>query len=73
MVYVTASPILDDFICRKGRNDIQLARQREIASIDGETGITEEFVVMDQILVEEEKFVLIVEAKRSSVGLAFKE
>lgn len=41
-----------------------------IASADLETSGMEEFVVMDLISLTEEKFVLVVEAKRVSLGEA---
>lgn len=44
-----------------------------IVSTDGETGGAEEFVVMDLVSVTEEKFVLIIEAKRASLGEAMKQ
>jgi hypothetical protein len=72
LVYATISPILDDFIRMTGRKNLQLRSEKEIVSTDGETGGTEEFV-MDLISVTEENFVLIVEAKRSSIGKAMKQ
>ncbi|KAF8471319.1 hypothetical protein BDZ91DRAFT_846885 [Kalaharituber pfeilii] len=50
-----------------------LFREKEIISVDGEAGGTEEFVVMDIISVRAKKFVLMVEAKRSSMGNAMKQ
>lgn len=47
LAYATISPMPDDFTCRTGRNDIQLAREKEIVSADGETGGAGEFVVID--------------------------
>lgn len=52
---------------------IRLRREREIVSVDSETGRNEEFVVVDEITVEKDKFVLIIEAKRSSTGQALKQ
>ncbi|RPB28069.1 hypothetical protein L211DRAFT_483658 [Terfezia boudieri ATCC MYA-4762] len=40
--------------------------------IPGEAGSYQEFVVMDIIGIKEEKFVILVEAKASCVGLALK-
>ncbi|KAF8533426.1 hypothetical protein BDD12DRAFT_487215 [Trichophaea hybrida] len=73
LVYAIISPILDDFICSTGRNNVQLLREKEVVSTDGQTGSTEEFVVVDLISVKEEKFILIVEAKRSSLEQAMKQ
>lgn len=73
LVYATISPILDDFIRMTGRESIRLRREKEIVSEDGETGGTEEFVIVDLISLEEEKFILVVEAKRSSLGQAMRQ
>ncbi|KAF8538993.1 hypothetical protein BDD12DRAFT_883625 [Trichophaea hybrida] len=72
LVYVTIHPILFDFTCRTGR-DIRLLREKEIVSMEFETGDTEEFVVVDLISVTEEKFVLVIEARRSSLRQAMKQ
>ncbi|RPB27122.1 hypothetical protein L211DRAFT_780111, partial [Terfezia boudieri ATCC MYA-4762] len=45
----------------------------KLASADGETGGKEEFVVLDYITVTEEKLVLIIEAKKASMGQAMKQ
>ncbi|CCX32304.1 hypothetical protein FPQ18DRAFT_377202 [Pyronema domesticum] len=63
LVYATISPILIDFKRRVGRNSIQLLREKEIISTDGEPGGVEEFIVVDFISVMEENIVLIIEAK----------
>ncbi|KAF8532805.1 hypothetical protein BDD12DRAFT_809643 [Trichophaea hybrida] len=73
LVYATISPVLGNFIRMTRRNSIQLRSEKEIVSTDGEIGSTEEFVVVDLISVEDEKFILIVEAKRSSLGQAMKQ
>ena len=73
LVYGIIGPILGSFIHMTGRKSIQLRREKEIVSTDGETGGTEEFVMVDLVSVTEEKFVLIVEAKRSSLGQAMKQ
>ncbi|KAF8540341.1 hypothetical protein BDD12DRAFT_29888 [Trichophaea hybrida] len=72
LVHSAISPILADFICRTGRGSVQLQCEKEIASTDGETGGMEEFIVVD-LTVGEENFIFIVEAKRSSLGLAMKQ
>jgi hypothetical protein len=56
-----------------GHESIQLRSEKEVVSTDGGAGSTEEFVVVDLILVKEEKFILVVEAKRSSLGQAVKQ
>ncbi|KAF8534865.1 hypothetical protein BDD12DRAFT_809008 [Trichophaea hybrida] len=70
LVYATISLVLGNFIRMTGCKSIQLRSEKEIVSTDGtgETGDTEEFVVVDLISVENKKFVLIIEAKRSSLG-----
>ena len=73
MVCATNSPILDDFIRMTGRESIRLRREKEVVSTDGETGETEEFVIVDLILLKEEKRILIVEAQRSSLGQAMRQ
>lgn len=73
LVYSIINPIVASFIRMTGRTSIQLRREKEIISVDGETGGTEEFVMVDLVSVTEEKFVFIVEAKRSSLGLAMKQ
>ncbi|KAI5803265.1 hypothetical protein DFH27DRAFT_44381 [Peziza echinospora] len=73
LVYATISPILQNFIRKTGRKTLRLRSEKELVSPDGETGGTEEFVIVDLISVEEESFILIVEAKRSSLGLAMKQ
>lgn len=72
LVLYAIGPILYDFTCSTER-DIRLRREKEIVSTDSETGGTEEFVVVDLISVMEEKFVLIIEAKRSSLAQALKQ
>ena len=73
LVYATISPILIDFKHTMGRNSIQLLREKEIIATDSQTGGKEEFIVIDFISVMEEKFVLVVEAKRSSLGQAMRQ
>ncbi|RPB15816.1 hypothetical protein P167DRAFT_542534 [Morchella conica CCBAS932] len=72
LVYITLHPILFDFKRKTGRT-VRLLREKEIVSTDGETGGTEEFVMVDLVSVTEEKFIFIVEAKRSSLGQAMKQ
>jgi hypothetical protein len=73
LVYATMVPILADFK-RQTRFAVHFQRkEKEIVSVDSETGGTEEFVLMDLISMANDKFVFIVEAKRSSVGEAMKQ
>ena len=51
---------------------IRLRREKEIISIHGETGGKEEFIMVEQVSVRERYYVLVIEAKRSSFGEAFK-
>lgn len=73
LVYATISPIIRDFRRKTGCKSIQLRSEKVIISTDGETEGSGEFVVMDLVSVTEEKFVLIIEAKRSSLGEAMKQ
>jgi len=70
-------PTLSDFKHKSQRGDMKLYKEKGILSVDEETGGKEEFVVMDFISsTEEEKertFVLLVEAKRASLALAFRQ
>lgn len=54
-----------DVRCEAGRKIMKLQREKEITAVDSETGSTEEFIVIYYISVEE-KFALVVEAKRLS-------
>ncbi|KAI5838057.1 hypothetical protein DFP73DRAFT_617573 [Morchella snyderi] len=47
--------------------------EKDIISVDRETGGTEEFVVMDLISVTEDGFVFVIKAKRGSLGEAKKQ
>jgi len=71
LVYATIGPVLDS-VRGMGRN-IRLTREKEITSVDNETGGVEEFVVVDQIAVAEQMFVSIIEAKRTSLGQGIKQ
>ncbi|RPB28995.1 hypothetical protein L211DRAFT_776716 [Terfezia boudieri ATCC MYA-4762] len=73
LVYVILSPILESFILRTGRENVRLLSEKEIVSKDGETGGEEEFAIVDLIQVRSEDFILIVEAKRASLGQAMKQ
>lgn len=66
------SPVLFDFIRTTGRDSIQLWREKEIIYVDRQTG-GNEFVVVDEISVMEERVAFTIEAKRSSVGQAMRQ
>ncbi|RPB18614.1 hypothetical protein L211DRAFT_815272, partial [Terfezia boudieri ATCC MYA-4762] len=72
LVLYVIGPILSDFK-RKTRRNIRLEREKQIISVDDITGGMDEFVVIDRIEVSEEKFVLIIEAKKSNTGEAIKQ
>ena len=72
LVLLILNPILSDFRRSTGRN-IRLRREKQIISIDGETGGDEEFVVMDVIKIKEKRFVFVVESKKSSIGEGMKQ
>jgi len=73
LVYSIISPVLEHFINTTGRENVQLRFEKEIVSTDGETGGEEEHVVVDLIELKREDYILIVEAKRTSVGQAMKQ
>jgi len=54
-----------------GRN-IRLRREKQIVFADDETSGNEEFIMMDQVCVTERYCVIVIGAKRSSLGEAFK-
>jgi hypothetical protein len=58
---------------RKAGRNLRLWREKEVVSVDRGTHGKEEFIVMNMISVLEEKFVLVVEAKKSSIGEAMKQ
>ncbi|KAI5780243.1 hypothetical protein DFH27DRAFT_361544 [Peziza echinospora] len=67
LVFTIVLPMVTDVRRKTGRS-LRLVREKEIVSTDNVTGGEEEFIVMDRIQVTEQKFVLIVEGKRSSTG-----
>ena len=75
LVFAILSPIMSDFRRKSNRigTGLMLCREKEIVSVDSETGGYEEFVMMDIISVTEEKFVLVIEAKTSNLGSAMKQ
>ena len=73
MVYAIISPVLFDFMRTTGRGGIRLSREKVIISVDSQTGGNEEFVVVDEISVTEDKTVFIIEAKDEFVGQAMRQ
>ncbi|RPB01533.1 hypothetical protein L873DRAFT_1803235 [Choiromyces venosus 120613-1] len=58
---------------RETKWKLHLSRQKEITLIDSSTSGMEEFVVMDYISHDQIKYILIVEAKKASLGEARKQ
>lgn len=52
---------------------IKLRREKKIVSIDKESGGNEEFVIVDAIDIGEEKYIMIIEAKKASLAECFKQ
>ncbi|KAG0636772.1 hypothetical protein HOY80DRAFT_976006 [Tuber brumale] len=67
LILFTIYPVLRLFKYSTARN-LRLCREKEIASVDPTTSGVGEFVVMDNISRREKKFVLIVEARKDSLG-----
>ena len=55
LVLYIIGPILFYFMRKTGQNGIRLSREKEIISVDAQTGGNEEFVLVDEISVTEEK------------------
>ena len=72
LVYSILAPTVADFRRKTGRK-VRLSREKKIVSKDNTTGGEEEFVVMDIINVTEERFVFILEGKRSSTREGIKQ
>lgn len=70
LVLFIIHPTIDEFMQRTGRKTIQLFREKQLMAEDEETGGYEEFVVVDRIEITEERYILIIEAKRESLGAA---
>jgi hypothetical protein len=69
LVFSILAPIVADFRERTGRN-IYLRREKQITALDSKTYGYQEFVLVDLIGLEDEKYVFVVEAKKSSLGEA---
>ena len=72
LVFSIISPILEQFALTTTEN-VRLQSQKEIVSTDGKTGDTQEVVFVDRTTYKKEKFILVVESKRSSLGQALKQ
>jgi hypothetical protein len=62
-----------DFREQENRPGIKLRREREIVAKDKVTGGLEEFVVIDFINVNTDRYILVVEAKRSTIAESLKQ
>jgi hypothetical protein len=62
-----------DFREQESKFGIKLRREKAIIAKDRETGGLEEFVVIDIIDVDIDKYILIVEAKRSTIAESLKQ
>ncbi|RPA90860.1 hypothetical protein L873DRAFT_376842 [Choiromyces venosus 120613-1] len=69
LVFTILAPIVTAFRRKTGR-DIYLQREKQITAVDLKTGGYQEFVLVDLIGVGNQKFVFVVEAKKSSLGEA---
>ncbi|PUU78108.1 hypothetical protein B9Z19DRAFT_1193558 [Tuber borchii] len=72
LVAFVTYPIISLFNDETARQ-LHISREKEIASLDSTTSGMEEFVVMDYICLGQTKYVLIIEAKRVSLGGARKQ
>ncbi|KAI5839542.1 hypothetical protein DFP73DRAFT_208344 [Morchella snyderi] len=73
LVFATIVPIIAAFRRTTGRNNIRLEREKQIISTDSVTAGYEEFVLVDRVSVEAERYILIIEAKKASLGEAMKQ
>ncbi|KAG0639089.1 hypothetical protein HOY80DRAFT_1001257 [Tuber brumale] len=72
LVYATIVPIIVN-VSDRTRSTLLLHREREVVATDSSTRGYEEFVVIDRISLREERFVFVIEAKRSSLAQALKQ
>ena len=56
------------FYCSRTRKDIELTRETQIISRDEEVGGNMEFVVMHSIDDDNDRYVIVIEAKRGALG-----
>lgn len=72
LVYTVLAPVISNYKSSTSK-PMRLLRKKEIVSVDSVTGGDEEFVVVNMLSVTEEKFVLVIEAKRDNLGSAIKQ
>lgn len=70
LVYAIVSPVIDEFKSRTGGDAVRLQRERQLVSVNSQTGGHQEFVVLNRISVSETEYIVIVEAKTESLGAA---
>ena len=73
LAYAVLSPIIDLYVTHASGQRIEPQYEKVIPSKDGETGGQQEFVLVDVIGINEEEYVFVVEAKRTSMSLALKQ
>jgi len=66
LVYAIISPIIDDFICKTGRDTVYLYRERQPIFVDCNPEGYKEFVVVDNICVSKTRKIMIIEAPMAS-------
>ena len=71
LVYSIISPVIYLMQQETGRH-LRLTREKEITSTDDSTGGQEEFIMLDYISVTEERYLLIIEAKKAATGAGMK-
>ena len=64
LIYITIGPCIDDVMRETER---RLIREKEVTGVDKDTDGVEEFVTMDFISVQDRRFVLVVESKKSNI------
>ncbi|KAG0643675.1 hypothetical protein HOY80DRAFT_944802 [Tuber brumale] len=69
LVFTILAPIVTDFRRKTGRNTC-LCREKQVTALDSQTYGYQELVLVDLIGLEHEKYVFVVEAKKSSLGEA---
>ncbi|KAF8467410.1 hypothetical protein BDZ91DRAFT_793760 [Kalaharituber pfeilii] len=70
LVYAILNSMMSDFR-RKIECKVRLSREKEVVAVDAATGDPEEFAVMDWVSVKDKKYVLIMEPKRTSIGMVY--
>lgn len=73
LVYTVIAPIISDYMDVSEDDGIKIFREKEIVGVDGEIGGEVEFVVIDNISVTEEKFVLVITSGMKQLLLSMKD